>query len=558
MLPASTSPFDILLHKRTPLDQQIPHLAVQCGNKNVHALSEALATILTGESSALYIPRFAFSQMTDTEAHALFQTHDAYVKSLRWLPLFPLLSNLDRPRKEYQPDGSFIERTTREWARSIKDLDGKSSAQCDVVNGGLDQLPYLLFTPSYTEAATVALEDYRRRLYPFTQREAQFRDTVGPPPYIHFSKSVIANLDFIKRLSSSNNSSISPTSKESEAEQSSVTTPDSGITDSSVSQITRPPTPAESLRRQYSQRRHTSSDSSDQSDDTSTAVSTATSPSKLSDGRMSTNSAKFRELDAAIQRQKKTNDKNDAKTSERISHIERQLHRIDDIDTKLDDVKNDFGQRLNLFEARMVDTVKDHIEASNHNTANMTASMEKLMIIVNRLLTQQNDNIADNSSTISRTSTHTGSLEETGIVAAVHATDTAPKAGQTSSSTSSSSRSSMSSESMNAIQSPEHKRLKSGQKPPKESVRRHLALAMEAASRPPSSPKIATQESFDSLDLAMQQLEEITHAGASSNTAVPVLHNNISDPESQYKASPPTQDEKDTSATPSPGRTSKT
>ena len=411
-------------------------------------------------------------------------------------------------------------------ARSIKDLDGTSSAQCDVVNGGLDQLPYLLFTPPYTEAATVALEDYRRRLYPFTQREDQFRENVGPPPYIHFSKSVIANLDFIKHLSSNNNSSSSsPISKGSEAEQSSVTTPDSGTTDSSVSQITRPPTSAESLRQQYRQRRNTS-DSSDQSDDTSTAGSTATSPSKLSDGRMSTSSAKFCELDAAIQRQKKTNDKHDAKTSERISHIERQLHRI------VDEVKTDFGQQLNLFETRMVDTVKGHIESSNHNTANMTASMEKLMIIVNRLLTQQNDNIVDYSSTTSRTRTQIGSLEETGIVAAVHLTDAAPNGGQNSSSTSSSSRSSMSSESMSAIKSPEHKRLKSGQKPPKESVRRHLALAMEAASRSPSPPKITTQESLDSLDLAMQKLEEITHAGASSNTALPVPYNNIPDPES--------------------------
>ncbi|KAI2507667.1 hypothetical protein MHU86_6760 [Fragilaria crotonensis] len=375
MLPQSTSPFDILLHKRTPLDQQIPHLAVQCGNKNVHALSEALASILTGESSALYIPRFAFSQMTDSEAHALFQTHDEYVKSLRWLPLSPLLSNLDRPRKEYQPDGSFIERTTREWARSIKDLDGKSSAQCDVVNGGLDQLPYLLFTPPYTEAATLALEDYRRRLYPFTQREAQFRENVGPPPYIQFSKSVIANLDFIKRLSATKHSS-SPLLHPKIRKWNNVRSPP-GIC----------------------QRRHKSDSSGDQqSDDSSTAGSTVTSPSKLSDGRMSTSSAKLRELDVAIQRQKKTNEKQDAKNSERLSHIERKLHRIDDIDTKLDEVQTDFGQRLTIFESRMVETVKGHIESSHHNMENMNTSLEKLMLVVNRLLTHSGN--PSNNSTL--------------------------------------------------------------------------------------------------------------------------------------------------------------
>jgi hypothetical protein len=92
------------------------------------------------------------------------------------------------------------------------------------------------------------------------------------------------------------------------------------------------------------------------SDECSTAVSTATAPSKWCDGRMTTSSAKFRELDAAIQRQKKTNDKKDAKNSERISHIDRLLHRIDNIDSKLDNVQTDFGQRLNFVETRMVGT----------------------------------------------------------------------------------------------------------------------------------------------------------------------------------------------------------
>jgi hypothetical protein len=57
---------------------------------------------------------------------------------------------------------------------------------------------------------------------------------------------------------------------------------------------------------------------------------------------MSTSSAKIRELDAVLQRQKKTSDKKEAKNSERLSHIERQLHRIDDIDPNLEEVKRDF------------------------------------------------------------------------------------------------------------------------------------------------------------------------------------------------------------------------
>jgi hypothetical protein len=557
MLPQTTPPFDILLHKRTPLDQQIPHLAVQCGDKHVHSLSEALASILTGDGSALYIPRFVFSRMSDAEANTLFQTHDTHVKSLRWLSLSPLLSNLDRPRKEYQPDGSVIERTTREWARSIKNTEGNALAQCDVVNGGLDQLPYLLFTPQHAEAANIALAEYRKRLYPFTQREAQFRASVGPPPFINLSKSVIANLEFIKRLSATNSNSSVPASNASDSDNSSAITHESGMTDSSVSQITRPITPSESLRRQYSQRTH-NSNSSDHSEDASTAASTATAPSKLSDGRMSTSSAKLRELDAVIQRQKKTNDKKDAKNSERISLIERQLHRIDDIDSKLDDVKTDFGQRLNIFETRMVETVQGHIESSNHTMENLNINLEKLMSVVNTLVLHSGNPSLDSLTTTAAATSKCNSLA---LVAQTHTNDGVLSG---SNSHSSSSQSSMSVESTSAIQSPEHKRLRSGKKLTKESVRRHLALEMEAANQspptqttdrhePPSTQNTDRQESFDSLDLAMQQLEEIAQAGTSSKEST--SHSNDQpDPVSQYTASPQTHEEQDNNAIPPPGR----
>ena len=80
LLPPTTSAFNFLLHKRTPLEQQIPHIAVQSRKKTVHSLtSKALANILTGNGCALYIPWFALSQMTVEEAMDLFATHDAQV-----------------------------------------------------------------------------------------------------------------------------------------------------------------------------------------------------------------------------------------------------------------------------------------------------------------------------------------------------------------------------------------------------------------------------------------------------------------------------------------------
>ena len=200
-----------------------------------------------------------------------------------------------------------MERTTREWARSIKTIDGNAYAQCDVVNGGTDQRCYLLFPPKDKEAAQQALDAYRRRLYPFTQREAKFCEDIGPPPVLHLSKRVIANLDFIKSLSSPSSNKADQTETKSD-------------TNDNSSQATRPPTSAESLRKRYRDvdKTHEASMESDNSS-TSTTDSTVTETTKLTTGRISVSSAKFREFDAILLRQKQEA----AKSSERISTIER-------------------------------------------------------------------------------------------------------------------------------------------------------------------------------------------------------------------------------------------
>ena len=553
MLPPTTPPFDILLHKRTPFDQQIPHLVVQCGNKTVHTLSEALANILTGDGSSLYIPRFALSQMSELESSALFTTHDVHVKSLRWLTLNPLLSNLDKPRKEYNSDGTIVERTTREWARTIKNMDGTSSAQCDVVNGGIDQLSYLLFLPQHTEAATTALESYRRLLYPYTQRESKFRDSIGPPTSIHMSRSVIANLEFIKRLSTSSQQSDTATNASEPKDNTSTVTPDSDMTD--TPQAVRPPTSAESLRQLYRQRSHTSDSSETPSatsddDDELTSASTATGDtSKLSAGRMSTSSAKIRELDAVFQRQNKVNAKKEAKSSERLSSIERQLHRIHDLDAKLDDVQTDFGVRLNLFEARMVESV----------TTNMTASMQQLISVVNKLsasVPNREDttlSITEIPATIDPASILRNELLYTAQGSNSSSDSTLASNSSNLNGTSSSSNSSSTSvESSSKIKSPEHKRLRSKKKQLKSSIRRHLDSAMEAASfSPPRSPT-QTQSTVDSLDHAMQQVDGIMKTDFRSTDALMEL--SPPDPESQYTAESVAEEDSKQPATPSPGR----
>ena len=481
-LPDNTPPFDILLHKRTPAEQLMPHLVAQCGESHVHSLSEALATILTGTQSALHIPRFVFERMSVDEASTLFASHDSYVKALNWLPLSPLLTNLDRPRKEHNADGTVTERSTREWARKNRTLDGSEYAQCDVVNGGTDQLCYLLFPPKDKEAATQALEAYRRRLYPFIQRKAQFRADVGPPPVIQYSKRVIANLDFIQRLSTPGETNHADKSENQPDNQANSPSPGSSV--SSVSQATTQSTSGDSVRKRLRddnklQENAAAMDTSS----TSTTESTVTETTKYTNGQLSTSSAKFREFDAILLRQKQDAEQAASKASDRISTIERQLYRINDLDQKLSAVQDDLARRFNLFEGRLLDTMKAHIGQSGSNMALMETRMEKLLSFVkgvngkNPLNVSTEDEMQDSISDELAITSH---IDETNNLSQSESTagegTESRVSDESRSSTLSSGVKSMDADSVCQIPSPDPKRHRSSKKKKKlpESIRRHL------------------------------------------------------------------------------------
>ncbi len=142
-LPDNTPSFDLKRLRNTPVDQDINHLGVKCGESHATALCQALTQYLTGHQTALFLPRYALSSMSDEQIKQQFAFHDRYTKSLRALSLFPQVSNLDRIRRETYADGTILERSTREWAATLTTEDN-SSALCDVVNGGPDQKANLL------------------------------------------------------------------------------------------------------------------------------------------------------------------------------------------------------------------------------------------------------------------------------------------------------------------------------------------------------------------------------------------------------------------------------
>ena len=202
-LPPETPFFDILQFHKTPMEQKINHLVVQCGENHVSPLSKALSELLTGHNSSLYLPRLALAKLTADQISSYFEMQDTYSKSLKSLSLSPMLTNLDKPRKEHFADGTVVERSTREWAADIFSACSDISARCEVVNGGYDQKAYLLVPEKHFSTVNEHLRQYKLRINPIERREARFRDSLpGLPSVIHIDTSTQQNLDFLAQLSS--------------------------------------------------------------------------------------------------------------------------------------------------------------------------------------------------------------------------------------------------------------------------------------------------------------------------------------------------------------------
>jgi hypothetical protein len=338
------------------MEQEINHLVVQCGENHVHPLSQALLTILDGSGAGVYIPRFAFASMSTEKAIKLFENHDSYTKALRFIPLSPLINNLDTLCVEHFPDGTTMERTVRDWASTILSTDGTESVHCDVVNGGYDQKSYLLMAPQYESAVTVAFEEYRRRVFSFRQREERFRESIGPPlPVIYVDSKVLANLSMIEKLTansenwqlSRNDQTVAEAVSRSDSSLSKESENLSFLSPSNVSEKEQheggkgsmPPTPRESFQQQYQNR---------STDNTTVSTSSNSVSGRSRHSMLSTSSARFIELEARITRQQNEFDRKEKISSDRLSQIKRQLHRFDEVESKLDNLKENLETKLDV------------------------------------------------------------------------------------------------------------------------------------------------------------------------------------------------------------------
>ena len=111
-----------------------------------------------------------------------------------------------------------------------------------------------------------------------------------------------------------------------------------------------PPTPLESLLNQYQNR---------STDNTTASSSSSISGSdKTRQTMLSTSSARLIELEARITRQQNDFDRKDKISSDRLSQIERQLHRFDEVDTKLDTMKTEIDKKLEGSQKAQTDELR--------------------------------------------------------------------------------------------------------------------------------------------------------------------------------------------------------
>ena len=279
--------------------------------------------------------------MTAEQATKLFETHDQFMKALKSAPLFPFLSNLDTTRTEILPNGETINRSTRDWALSIKTEGGDNFAHCDVVNGGLDQKAYLLFPGKHEATALQALAAYKRRIFPFQEREARVRENIGPPLTINVNSKLTANLNFMETISASDFWKQAPAVV---WENRSQTTPseDSSLK-STESMQPKHDTLGESVSKSHRASGHISEDSS--------IAGSAKSG-------MSASTAKFREHEKVFNSYRQESEKRDRHSAECLQQMERQFSRLDEVDKKLDTVQQGVSGHLQSFEQRIIESLQ--------------------------------------------------------------------------------------------------------------------------------------------------------------------------------------------------------
>ena len=339
-LPEAAPYFDLIRITRTPMDQLISHLAIQCGERHVTPLSQALSHILTGQGTAVFIPRYALSAMTDEQVTHQFQFHEKWAKSLKPIPLKPHITHLDQVRTEYHDDGSILERSTRNWASTLRLPDG-TPALSDVTNGSKERHATLLVPAHFFAAASLEWRKYRARLHPPGHREARLRDEVKDlPDQIHIRDAVVSHMAFLEKMSSATvwntvSASVFTENKE-QATKSPATSPQVSPAAAETVWPTLPSKTSKSKNHNSSSEKlgTTTWNMSGQTSLASEDSRSIDSTQHLTQSSIGSQN-RFKQLEEMIRSQQEQSKIESQEAQARLCNMEIQFNRIEDLDTKV-------------------------------------------------------------------------------------------------------------------------------------------------------------------------------------------------------------------------------
>jgi hypothetical protein len=161
------------------------------------ALSNALLNVLDGEKQEL-ISHFCFCIHDYWRSTLHFHKAWSQRQNTKDDTSFPFISNLDTVCKEKGDE--LIERTSRQWTYSLTLEDGHS-IKSNEVNCGFDQKASIGSPAKWTSGKTCT-QGIQDTNFPFTLREARFRESIGPPSVTHISSEIKSCLAIFDSLSS--------------------------------------------------------------------------------------------------------------------------------------------------------------------------------------------------------------------------------------------------------------------------------------------------------------------------------------------------------------------
>jgi hypothetical protein len=161
VLPKDMPPFDLKVRHKDPSGSKIQALTVRCGKQVATEVAKLLSTSLNGEGTnpEIFISRLALgaNRTARGDHERIYQVHHDFMDDIVYLP-FLSSKQIDIPIIECLESGEQINRTPRQWAKSLVNSDG-ISLEVDMENGRPDGNVVLILPSASLAQAKVELQN---------------------------------------------------------------------------------------------------------------------------------------------------------------------------------------------------------------------------------------------------------------------------------------------------------------------------------------------------------------------------------------------------------------